>query len=43
MQFLKTLKYYKQILYSDPKIILPWSLNFNILVLKIQKHNKSMH
>ena len=40
MQFLKLLKYYKEIIYSGPEIILPWSLDYNILVLKIQKHNR---
>ena len=40
MQFLKTLKYYKEIIYSGPEIELPWSFNYNILVFKIQKNNK---
>ena len=40
MLFLKTLKYYKEIINSGPDIILPWSLDYNVLVLKIQKHNK---
>ena len=43
MQFLKALKYYKKIIYSGHEIILPWSLNYKILVLKIQKHNKYIH
>ena len=40
MQSLKTLKYYKEIIYSGTGIILPWSLNYKILVLKTQKHSR---
>ena len=40
MQFFKTFKYYKEIIYSGPEIILSSFLNYNILVLKMQKHNR---
>ena len=37
MQFLETLKYYKEIIYSGPEIMLPWSLKYKNLINKYIK------